>query len=299
MGQDLADNAHSPACCYRRSVVKMTKNVKCLDRCRDATVASVFLTRQQRKLEVGTQTRLRDGASVFSAELEGIALALTEIKKLTKYHKNFVIYSDSLSALQAIQSKNFKIIDIRRLYNVIRKFPPYVHISFVWIPAHVGIQGNENVDKLAKAALNRASCSGKSICYSDLKPKINTYINSVWQRDWDAEGANKLHEVLPNLGEDLHRRGDGGGRKQETAMCRLPVGHTWLTQSYLLKNEEQPFCYACDSLYTVRHILIECPNLQDTRRKYFSVTDLYRLFREVNPSCIAGYLKDLGVYGKI
>ncbi|GFN86905.1 RNA-directed DNA polymerase from mobile element jockey [Plakobranchus ocellatus] len=124
-------------------------------------------------------TRLRDGAFVFSAELEGIALALTEIKKLTKYHKNFIIYSDSLSALQAVQSKNFKVIDIRRLYNLIRKFPPYVHISFVWIPAHVGIQGNENVDKLAKAALNRTPTSGKLICYSDLKPKINTYIKSV------------------------------------------------------------------------------------------------------------------------
>ncbi|GFO50121.1 ribonuclease hi [Plakobranchus ocellatus] len=174
---------------------------------------------------------------------------------------------DSLSALQAIQSKNFKVIDIGRLYNLIRKFPPYVHISFVWIPAHVGIQGNENVDKLAKAALNRASSSGKFICYSDLKPKINTYINSFWQKNWDAEGANKLHEVLPNLGEDLHRRGEGAGRKRESAMCRLRVGHTWLTQGYLLKNEEQPFSYACDSLYTVRHILIECPDFQDTREE--------------------------------
>ncbi|GFO13714.1 ubiquitin-protein ligase e3b [Plakobranchus ocellatus] len=117
--------------------------------------------------------------------------------------------------------------------------------------------------------------------------------------DWDAEGANKLHEVLPNLGEDLHRRGEGGGRKLETAMCRFRVGHTWLTQSYLLKNEDQPFCYACDSLYTVRHILIECLDFQDTRKKYFSVTDLYRLFREVNASRIVGYLKDLGVYGNI
>ncbi|GFO39493.1 ribonuclease hi [Plakobranchus ocellatus] len=170
-------------------------------------------------------------------------------------------------------------------------------MSFVWIPAHVGIQGNENVDKLAKVALNRASCSGKLICWSDLKPKINTYINSVWQKDWDAEGANKLHKVLPILGED-HRRGKEAGRKLETAMCRLRVGHMWLTQSYLLKNEE-PFCYACDSLYTVQHILIECPDFQDTRRKYFSVTDLYRLFQEVNPSRIAGYLKDLGVYGNI
>ncbi|GFO32767.1 ribonuclease hi [Plakobranchus ocellatus] len=137
------------------------------------------------------------------------------------------------------------------------------------------LQGNENVDKLAKAALNRASCSGKLICWSDLKAKMNAYINSIWQRDWDAEGANKLHEVLPNLGEDVHRRGEGAGRKRETAMCRLRVGHTWLTQSYLLKNEDQPFCYACDSLYTVRHILIECPDFQDTKRKYFSVTDLF------------------------
>ncbi|GFO27878.1 ribonuclease hi [Plakobranchus ocellatus] len=206
---------------------------------------------------------------------------------------------DSLSALQAIQSKNFKVIDIRHLYNLIRKFPPYIHITFVWIPAHVGIRGNENVDKLAKAALNRTSTSGNLIYYSDLKLKINTYIKSVWQRDWDAEGANKFHEVLPNLGEDLHRRGEGAGRKLESAMCRLRVGHTWLTQSYLLKNEQQPFCYACDSLYTVRHILIDCPDFQDTRRKYFSVTDVYRLLREVNPSRIVGYLKDLGVYGKI
>ncbi|GFO19418.1 ribonuclease hi [Plakobranchus ocellatus] len=228
----------------------------------------------------------------------GNSPGLAEIKKLTKYHKNF-IYSDSLSALQAIQSKNFKVIDISCLYNSIQKFPPYVHISFVWIPAHVGIQGNENVDKLAKAALNRASCSGKLIYWSDLKSKINTFINSVWQKNWDAEGANKLHEVLPNSGEDLHRRGEGAGRKRETAMCRLRVGHTWLTQSYLLKNEEKPFCYACDSLYTVQHILIECPDFQDTRRKYFSVTDLYRLFRDVNPSGIVGYLKDLGVYGNI
>ncbi|GFN89639.1 RNAse h family protein [Plakobranchus ocellatus] len=148
-------------------------------------------------------TRLRDGASVFSAELEGITLGLTEIKKLTKFHKIFVIYSDSQSALQAIQSKNFKVKDIRRLYNLIRKFPPYIHISFVWIPAHVGIQGNENVDKLAKAALNKTSYSRKLISWYDLKPKVNAYTHTIWQENWDTEGDNKLHEVLSDLGENL------------------------------------------------------------------------------------------------
>ncbi|GFO14321.1 ribonuclease hi [Plakobranchus ocellatus] len=91
-----------------------------------------------------------------------------------------------------------------------------------------GIQGNENVDKLAKAALNRASY-WKAICWSDLKAKVNVYNHTVWQENWNAEGANKLHEVLPNLGEDLSKRGEEAGRKRKTVMCRLRVGHTQLT----------------------------------------------------------------------
>ncbi|GFO45398.1 ribonuclease hi [Plakobranchus ocellatus] len=107
--------------------------------------------------------------------------------------------------------------------------------------AHVGIRGNENVDILAKAALNKASYWEKPICWSVLKPKVNAYIHTDWQENWDTEGANKLHEVLPNLGEDLHKRGEGAGRKRKRVMCKLQVGHTWLTQSYFLKKVRNSF----------------------------------------------------------
>ncbi|GFO21843.1 ribonuclease hi [Plakobranchus ocellatus] len=81
---------------------------------------------------------------------------------------------------------------------------PALHLDGQPIPVK-GIQGNENVDKLTKAALNKASYSGKLICWSDLKPKVNAYIHTVWQENWDTEGAYKLHEVLPNLGETSTR----------------------------------------------------------------------------------------------
>ncbi|GFO31675.1 RNA-directed DNA polymerase from transposon x-element [Plakobranchus ocellatus] len=73
------------------------------------------------------------------------------------------------------------------------------------------------------SADSKVSCSGKLICWSDMKPKVNIYIYTIWQEDGDgdAEGANKLHEVLPNWGEDLSKRGEGAGRKRETLMCRL------------------------------------------------------------------------------
>ncbi|GFO12271.1 tick transposon [Plakobranchus ocellatus] len=109
-------------------------------------------------------------------------------------------------------------------------------------------------------------------------------------------GGKQAPSSTPQLGRRPQQKRRRSRRKRESVMCRLRVYHTWLTQSFLLK---QPFCYACDSLYTVRRILIESPDLQDTRRKYFSVTDQYRLFREVNPSRIVGYLKELGIYGNI
>ncbi|GFN82417.1 hypothetical protein PoB_000892300 [Plakobranchus ocellatus] len=39
----------------------------------------------------------------------------------------------------------------------------------------------------------------------------------------------------------LSKGGEGADRNLEMVMCRLRVGHTWLTQSYLSKNGEQPF----------------------------------------------------------
>ena len=240
--------------------------------------------------------RLRDTSSVFNAELEGILLALRRFKTVARHRKYFVIFTDSLSATQAVREKNFKNKNIVRILNLIRSFPSQVRISFVWIPAHVGIRGNEIADNLAKEALSRA-VDLNYLSWSDVKSNVTTYVNRLWQEDWDGELLNKLHEILPNLRENLPR--NFKNRKQEVVMCRLKIGHTWITNGYLLRREDQPFCYACDGVYTVRHILVDCSDFLWTRNRFFRVGDMYRLFREVNPLRILDYLKEIGVYRKI
>ena len=39
--------------------------------------------------------------------------------------------------------------------------------------------------------------------------------------------------------------------------------------SFLLKKEEPPDCVACNTTITVKHILIECADLLEVRKKYF------------------------------
>ena len=249
--------------------------------------------------EYSSLARLKDNSSVFSAELEAILMALKTIKsKLTKRSKKFALYVDSLPVLQALQKRNYKIKNVRRIFNIIRSLSTRVSLTFIWTPAHVGISGNENVDKLAKTALTKHQNRNLLLNWADIKPVINKHINALWQHKWNAEVNNKYHHILPDLKEKLPNK-TNPNRKQETVMSRLRIGHTWLTHSYLLKQEHAPFCFACDSLYTVRHILVECSDFADTRRKYYSTNDMGKLFREVDPSKLTEYLKEIGIYNRI
>jgi len=38
----------------------------------------------------------------------------------------------------------------------------------------------------------------------------------------------------------------------------LRIGHSYLTHSYLLMDEDPPVCIPCNSLLTTEHILINC-----------------------------------------
>ena len=63
-------------------------------------------------------------------------------------------------------------------------------------------------------------------------------------------------------------------RKGDTVLNKLHIGHSYLTHSFLLKKEEPPVCVACNTIITVRHILIECADDLVEVRKNISRRDL-------------------------
>ena len=102
--------------------------------------------------------RLRDHCSIYTAELQAILFALKQVYQSKE--KKFMIFSDSLSALQAL--KNFKIdhpllllIQIQELLHKINANKK--ETIFMWVPGHTGIDGNRQLIELQKrlSTLNR------------------------------------------------------------------------------------------------------------------------------------------------
>ena len=243
---------------------------------------------------VGTGSlRLHKDTSVFTAEATAIQLALAFAEK--KKPRNTLILSDSLSVLTSLSNLycyDPRIIQIREGAN--RLLTKGKDISFLWIPSHVGISGNEAVDRLAKEALSSEQVSQEEkIPYTDLRGKAKRLVREEWERTWRLLINNKLKEIKPDLEP---RRKSGLKRSEEVVINRIRIGHTALTHRHLLEGQNPPRCVPCNCELTVKHILVECPRLDTVRRQHYGTRDLRELFQRVDSRKILDFLKGGGIF---
>ena len=147
-----------------------------------------------------SKRRLPDGASIFSAELRAILLALDFVERSA--NDKFIIFSDSLSSLQALDNLKLDNSTVQKVLLKYNSVSVSNTVFFCWLPSHVGIRGNDQADSAAKAALT-LNVSPFKLPFTDFKGHINSFLKSNWQSSWDAAVTNKLHPVKPVLGEWL------------------------------------------------------------------------------------------------
>jgi kelch-like protein 2/3 len=202
-----------------------------------------------------------------------------------------------LSCLKSVENRNFQNTLILEILETTDKLLRSGYsICFVWVPSHISIEGNGAADATAKAALS-LRVSESPVPYSDFKPLIGAYVDSVWQKCWDGETNNKLHRLQPVIG---NCRLGKLTRRDEVVIHRLRVGHSHLTHSYLLKKEQAPMCQTCKLPITVEHVLVGCAKYASQRLKYFrNCLMLEDLFNSFDCKIIIDYVKEIGIYRKL
>ena len=89
-------------------------------------------------------------------------------------------------------------------------------------------------------------------------------------------------------------------RREEVVIHRIRIGHTRLTHGYLMENKPIPNCPFCDNIpISIKHILIECVDLNNIRSRYHDATDLEELFDSFSLSIILVFLKEINIFDQI
>lgn len=209
-------------------------------------------------LNLNLKVKLNSESSIFEAESRAILKAISLIIK----NQKTIILTDSLSAVRAIGSfkqSNFLINQIQSQLNLSQ------NIKIVWIPGHSGILGNEKADFLANKAHTNSNEILSSISVNDAFQNLKIIMSDIRENLW-AKSTDKLKEIRNSLKlkSIIYRK---LSRKDEVFLTRLRIGHTLDTHDYLFSNSPRPGCVFCQTVFTVKHILIDCNHIYRNQLK--------------------------------
>ena len=161
--------------------------------------------------------RIPDDSSLFTAEAKAVDLPLDFISTCNANNK-FIIFSDSLSVLKAINHTSSKNPQNQKLLEKCHGLLAKKEIVLCWISSHIGILGNEMVDQQAKTSLSSEPTAFK-IPFYNFKQSINKYILKEWQTSWNNSIGNKLLDIKPTIGE--YQSIVQSIRREEVVLARL------------------------------------------------------------------------------
>lgn len=210
--------------------------------------------------------RLTDNITVFASELVAIYIAIKYVANncnLNNFNNNrkIVIFSDSLSSIQAIESRASKSRPklLNNIFNLVHKLGK--NIVIVWVPGHTDTKGNEVADKAAKEATTHTNIDFNcGFEHTETREIINDYVLKKWQVVWETDVRGSFYKQI-ETNVSFKVKFKNKNRKIEVIGTRLRLGKCRLNY-YLNKINCHPtgLCDSCRVNETIQHYLLECPD---------------------------------------
>jgi ribonuclease HI len=212
-------------------------------------------------LDVKQSFALSKNINILSAELIPIRETLIYIHSNPQIEK-YVIFSDSLGAISSIKSgismtRPNLLIEIQNL--ITKVSTDNKRVTFVWLPGHTNIEGNDVADFLSKE--KRSNPVPDIIVPFELKEtyaQVDQYIMKKWQDRWDNGITGRIYHKIENKVSDKIKFSKDI-RSDETTITRMRLGKCGLNfYLFKLKKHANGLCDTCHQPETIEHFLKLC-----------------------------------------
>ena len=92
---------------------------------------------------------MKNHNSIFQAEACAIKTATEQLITRHTENEDIMIHSDSQAVIKSLCKKTITNIYIKNIIDNLNMLGRHNKITIVWVPGHIGVEGNEIADKLA------------------------------------------------------------------------------------------------------------------------------------------------------
>ncbi|XP_067129342.1 uncharacterized protein [Centruroides vittatus] len=227
-------------------------------------VGSGVVVRKGERTLYQAALRLGEECSITQAEQWAILKAISYVNTHHPTTKNLQIYTDSRVALHTLNRMEPKTKLAAELIATANDMGKRMSISFNWIPAHKGYEGNELADKLAKMATGNDKTTYNRLPISYIHNYIKEETHILWQQEWEGSHTGRLcYRFLPTIKGRLQNK-----KLQPTfELTQCLTGHGAFN-SYLHrfgKRDSNRCELDTENEETVHHFLFDCKKYDNLR----------------------------------
>ena len=218
--------------------------------------------------------RLNDYRSIFQAELTALKMAADLLIQEERTENTINLYSDSLSSIQALNSLIIKSATVKSCLKSINHLGRCNIVTLRWVKAHIGIEGNEIADALAKQGAEEGAGTIIELLptASMQKAAIRKFYYEKWKSQFMLTKQSrqaKLFFPFPNKKRSLELL--NRSRQDLSLLVMCCTGHNFLRKHrFLQKRTAVSNCRLCEyEEESSLHLLAHCPAFELPRLMTF------------------------------